>query len=65
MDIGNSHRKDSLPMPGKKKKKLSEESSLESDMLQLAIYPEKTIIPKDTCSPTFTATLLTAAKTQT
>lgn len=48
-----------------KKKKLSEESSLESDMLQLAIYSEKTIIPKDTCSPTFTATLLTAAKTQT
>ena len=28
-----------------------------------ALYPEKTIIQKDTCSPVFTATLLTMART--
>ena len=30
----------------------------------LGIYPEKTIIQKDTCIPVFTAALLTAARTQ-
>ena len=29
----------------------------------LGIYPEKTIIQKDTCNPMFTAALLTIAKT--
>ena len=29
----------------------------------LGIYPEKTIILKDTCTPTFTAALFTIAKT--
>ena len=29
----------------------------------LSIYPEKTIIQKDTCTPVFTAALLTVAKT--
>jgi len=28
----------------------------------LGIYPEKTIIPKDTCTPVFTAALYTIAK---
>ena len=28
----------------------------------LSIYPEKTIIPKDTCSPMFIAALFTIAK---
>ena len=38
--------------------------SLESDIAQLAIYPEKTIIPKVKCAPAFTATLLIAAETR-
>ena len=29
----------------------------------LGIYPEKTLIQKDTCTPEFTAVLLTIAKT--
>ena len=29
----------------------------------LGIYPEKTIIPKDTCTPMFIAALFTIAKT--
>ena len=29
----------------------------------LGIYPEKTIIQKDTCSPLFTAALFTIART--
>ena len=34
-------------------------------ILLLGIYPEKTIIQKDTCTPVFTATLFTIAKTWT
>ena len=30
----------------------------------MGIYPEKTIIQKDTCTPTFTAALFTIAKTR-
>ena len=29
----------------------------------LGIYPEKDVVQKDTCTPTFTAALLTIAKT--
>ena len=35
----------------------------EPTILLLGIYPEKTIIPKDTCNPMFIAALLTIAKT--
>ena len=32
-------------------------------ILLLGVYPEKTIIQKDTCTPKFTATVFTIART--
>ena len=48
-------------------KKLKIELPCDPTILLLGIYPEKvkTIIQKDTCSPIFTAALLTTAKTWT
>ena len=57
-DIGNSHWKESLCMPGRKKK-LSKELILGS-----GIPTPARISQKDTCTPTFTSALLTGAKKQ-
>ena len=46
-------------------KKLKIELSYGPVILLLGKYPEKTIIQKDTCTPTFTAALFTITKTQT
>ena len=44
-------------------KKLKIELSYYPAIPLLGIYPEKTIIRKDTCTPMFTAALFTIAKT--
>ena len=43
-------------------KKLKIELAYDSAIPLLAIYLEKTIIQKDTCTPVFTAALVTTAK---
>ena len=43
-------------------KKLKIELPYDPAVLLLAIYPEKSIIQKDTCTPLFTAALFTIAK---
>jgi len=43
-------------------KKLKIEFPEVSTVLLLGIYPEKTLIQKDTCSPVFIAMLFTTAK---
>ena len=44
-------------------KKLKIELPYDPAIPQLGIYPEKTIIQKDTCTPMFIAVLFTIAKT--
>ena len=44
-------------------KKLKIELPYDPAIPLLRIYPEKTIIPRDTCTPMFTAALFTIAKT--
>ena len=44
-------------------KKLKIELPYDSAIPHLGIYPEKTIIRKDTCTPMFTAALFTIART--
>ena len=44
-------------------KKLKIELPYDPAILLLCIYPEKTIIQKDTCIPVFNAALLTIART--
>ena len=44
-------------------KKLKTELTYDPAIPPLGIYPEKTIIQKDTCTPMFTASLFTIAKT--
>ena len=44
-------------------KKLKIELSYDAAIPLLGIYPEKTLIQKDTCTPMFTAALFTIAKT--
>ena len=44
-------------------KKLKTELPHDPAILLLGIYPEKTIIQKDMCTPTFTVALFTIAKT--
>ena len=44
-------------------KKLKLELPYDTAVPLLGIYPEKTIIQKDTCTPVFTATLFIVAKT--
>ena len=44
-------------------KKLKIKLSYDPAIPLLGIYPEKTIIPKDTCTPMFTAALFTIART--
>ena len=44
-------------------KKLKIELPYESAIPFLGIYPEKTLIQKDTCTPIFIAALFTIAKT--
>ena len=44
-------------------KKTKIEPPYDSETPLLGIYPEKTIIRKDTCSPMFTATLFAIART--
>jgi len=44
-------------------KKLKTELPYDPAFPLLGIYPEKTLIQKDTCTPEFTAVLLTIAKT--
>ena len=48
---------------GKFLKKLKTELSYDPAIPLLGIYPEKTLIRKDTCTPTFIAALFTIAKT--
>ena len=45
-------------------KKLKIELPYDPAIPILGIYPDKTIIQKDICTPTFTAALFTVAKTQ-
>ena len=45
-------------------KKLKIELSYDLSIPLLGIYPEKTIIQKDACTPMFIAALFTVAKTQ-
>ena len=44
-------------------KKLKTELTYDPAIPPLGIYPEKTILQKDTCTPMFTASLFTIAKT--
>ena len=44
-------------------KKLTIELPYDSAILLLGLYPEKTIIQKETCTPIFTAALFTIART--
>ena len=44
-------------------KNLKTELPFDPAIPQLSIYPEKTIIPKDTCTPMFISALFTIAKT--
>ena len=44
-------------------KKLKTELPCDPAVLLLGIYPEKTLIRKDTCTPVFTAALFTIART--
>ena len=44
-------------------KKLKIELPYDSAIPLLGIYPEKTVIRKDTCAPVFIATLFTIART--
>ena len=44
-------------------RKLNIELPYDAAVLLLGIYPDKTIIQKDTCNPIFTAALFTIAKT--
>ena len=44
-------------------KKLKTKLPYDPEFPLLGIYPEKTIIRKDTCSPMFTATLFAIART--
>ena len=44
-------------------RKLKIELSYDPAIPLLGIYPDKTIIKKDTCTPMFTAALVTTAKT--
>ena len=48
---------------GGSSKKLKIELSYDPAIPLLGIYPDKTIIKKDTCTPMFTAALVTTAKT--
>ena len=43
--------------------KIKIELPYDPEILLLGIYPEKTIIQKDTCTPIFIAALFTIAKT--
>ena len=43
-------------------KKLKIELSCDPAIPLLGIYPDKTVIPKDTCTPVFIAELFTIAK---
>ena len=43
--------------------KIKIELPYDSEILLLGIYPEKTIIQKDTCTPIFIAALFTIART--
>ena len=52
------HKKQSLFL-----KKLQTELPYDPAIPLLDIYPEKTIIQKDTCTPMFTAALFTIART--
>ena len=45
-------------------KKLKTELPYDPAIPLLGIYPEKTIIQKDTCTPMFTAALFTLARTR-
>ena len=49
---------------GDSSKKLKIELPYDPMIPLLGIYPDKTIIQKDTCTPMFTAALFTIAKTQ-
>ena len=51
-------RKLKIKQPYKKKKK-----TYDPAIPVLGIYPEKNLIPKDTCMPMFTAALFTTAST--
>ena len=44
-------------------KKLKTESPYDTAIPLLGIYPDKTIIQKDTCTPVFIAALFTIART--
>ena len=46
-------------------KKLKMESPYELDIPLLGMYPDKTIVQKDTCTPVFTTALFTIAMTTT
>ena len=46
-------------------KKLKVELPYDPAISILGVYPDKTIIPKDTCTPMFIAALFTIAKTWT
>ena len=45
-------------------KHLKTELLYDPEILLLGIYPDKTVIQKDTCTPVFIAALFTIAKTQ-
>ena len=51
--------KNSMEVPQKTEKRVAYDSAI----LLLGIYPDKTIIQKDTCTPMITASLFTIAKT--
>ena len=59
MQIGAATMENSMEFPQKIKIELPYDPAIPL----LGIYPEKTIIQKDTCTPMFTAALFTIAKT--
>ena len=58
--MGTTTVQNSTEVPGKQK--LKTELPCGPTIPILGIYPEKTIIQKDTCAPKFTAALFTVAK---
>ena len=60
MYVGAATMEDSMEVPQKIKTELPYDPAIEL----LGIYPDETLIQKDTCTPMFIAALFTIAKTQ-
>ena len=53
----------SMGIPGEKKKKTRNKTTIRPNNPTTGIFPEETITEKDTCTPVFFAALFTIART--